>query len=203
MAIDSGIDGDNLESMKPGRVHMARWLQMAEENPTDELRLIVQFIINVYIPAWFGIKETPSFVHGARHLFQIIRLTREHTPELLNDIILTIETNFYFAHSESVLIGMLTDDDVNIRKKAFDLIFQLRKRQPTQNVRQFSKPNINYQCDHYSELIELNARDIYEPPCISLMSLKELKVYYRNGRKINVPSIPLHSQATENCVQIV
>jgi len=36
------------------------------------------------------------------------------------------QRNAYFAHSENVILGMLAEDDGNIRRRAVDKILELR-----------------------------------------------------------------------------
>ncbi len=47
---------------------------MTPEKPTQKLKKIVSFIINVYAPLWFGIKKSAKVADGARLFFKVLTL---------------------------------------------------------------------------------------------------------------------------------
>jgi len=69
---------------------------------------IVTFIVRVYAPTWFNVKQKPSCKDGARHLFTMIKNLRYQTDELKAIMEPVIQHNSYFAHPENLL---MTADD--------------------------------------------------------------------------------------------
>ena len=66
LAVQSGHFPISLANMKPGKLHNARWLTLANRllrlyvstvNASKELCDIVYFILNLYAPAWFFLKQ--------------------------------------------------------------------------------------------------------------------------------------------------
>ncbi|GBP79762.1 hypothetical protein EVAR_56670_1 [Eumeta japonica] len=124
-AIISGTFPDDLGHKSPGKLSHTRWLTranrllrfyVATENPTSPLVTLATFIIKVYAPSWFEIKNKPSCKDRSRHLFKIIFSSR-FLPEDLKCIVDTvIQRNGYFADSENLLLAMITDERKHIRE---------------------------------------------------------------------------------------
>lgn len=209
-AISTGVCTPRLAVRRPGKVHNARWMTTASrilrvyvstKHPSDELVLMTKFIMKVYVPMWIGVKEKSTFNNGSRHLFNLIHLTRLHTPTLTSCIQQTIYDNYYYAHSEMLLLTMITDEDFNIRKRALDMIYRIRREQREDVVRNFKRPeNINYEAEHYSELIDW-VNEIHEPPITKSIPWHILKAHYSNP--FEIPAIPVHNQATEHHIPVV
>lgn len=209
-AVNTGICASRLAALKPGKVHCARWMTTASrilrvyvstKHPSDDLVLMTTFIMKVYIPMWIGIKEKSTFNNGSLHLFNLIYLTRTHTPALQNSIQNAVNDNFYFSHSENILLTMITDEDANVRKRALDIIYEIRQRSGG-NTRNFKRPEIiNFESEHYSELINWEVDEIYEPPITKSIPWSILQTHYANP--FEVPSIPVHNQATEHHIPVV
>lgn len=84
-AIRSGELPDDLALLQIGPVCHSRWLTTAlrfcrlwiskhelRDSNKKNLKMIVEFIIGVYMPNWFNIKLHPSWIDGPKHvLFQL------------------------------------------------------------------------------------------------------------------------------------
>jgi len=89
--------------------------------------------------------------------------------------------NAYFAHSENVILGMLAEDDENIRRRAKGKFSELRSEASATTdvessalessrkhvVRQLEVPKINVEATHFYELTNLDSiKDISQPPVV-------------------------------------
>ena len=63
--------------------------------------VIVTFIVRVYAPTWFSIKQKSSCKDGARHLFMMIKNSRYQTDKLKAIVDPVIQRNRYFAHPKN------------------------------------------------------------------------------------------------------
>ena len=70
-----------LLTASPGKFHNARWLTLAnrilrfycsDPNPTPELKQLVRFLLDVYIPAWFDVVQNPSFLDGPKIFHRLV-----------------------------------------------------------------------------------------------------------------------------------
>lgn len=194
--------------------------------PTLALRQIVMFIQKVYVPVFFWIKCHPNWTNGARHLHRILSFSRALPLSIFKIIKERILHNGHFLHSENILLSMITDNDETIRRRAYQIILSLRHRNMNKNVlhhpvRTFSKPSticfkhpdeaaeevevVGNGDDDYSNLFNWSdVGSIHEPPFTKSLSEEELTFYKDNIYDIiDVPPLPVHSQATEFYVQVV
>ena len=132
--ITGHIDSD-LAFRRPGKMGHARWLTTASNilrlyvstrSPTKQLKALVNIIIKFYAKMWFQIRSHPRAIDGHKNMFMMIELLREF---LKSDQILLqkkIQNNAYYAHSENLLLTMLTDCDKAIQQKAVGIIKNIR-----------------------------------------------------------------------------
>ena len=74
-----------------------------------------------YFPTWFNIKRENKITDGAKSFFKLIERVRQFPTDKVKHISMTVlQRNAYFAHSENVILGMLAEDDENIRRRAVD-----------------------------------------------------------------------------------
>jgi hypothetical protein len=213
MAISRGAVSLLLASYKPGPVVHSRWLTTANrilrlyvstKKPSQNLVLIVTFIMKVYGPMWFKIKFHPYCFNGAGHLYEMVHLIRYMGLKEKETVQKVIQNNAYFAHPENLLIAMLSDNKLSIRKFAYNKVIEARRNAPTNTLRQFIPPILNFNANNYTELIDWNQIDVTEPPMIKHIPDKDLKILIiQNSFKQNVQMYPCHTQATERCIKLV
>lgn len=125
-AVDSGHCNEHLSSIKPGRLNLSRWLTTAsrilrlyvtQTEASKELKTLTFFIMKIYAPFWFLIKNNPYAIHGSRYIFKYIEWTRELPNEIQVVIESSIQINAFFAHPENIILSMITDDKREIRNK--------------------------------------------------------------------------------------
>lgn len=218
-AISSGKVNRSLARRSLGKLSMARWLTTANRilrvyistcNPSATLRLLAQFIVQVYAPSYFNIMAFPQFTHGSRHLAEMIKRSRGLPIEAVQIINDTIERNGYFAHPENILIAMLDDHRANIREFAYLQIIAAKEMNENPDDRLFQIPKINFDCKSYEEMIDWQNEAISVPPI-----LRSVDITYENMDVLvaktitehnfipNLRELPCHTQSVERCVQIV
>lgn len=203
VAINNGSCDDRLASQSPGPVSTARWLTTAsrllrlyvsKSHPTESLRDLVTFVVKVYAPFWFLIKNQPQSIHGSRHLFKYILWIRQLPTYIQMIIRPTIEHNSYYFHPENILLAMITDPDQRVRFRAYETIRNARGDPPA-SIREFHVPKneINFECDKYTEVINWENLQITEPPCLHFYTDKQLVEYqYSSDHIIEIPGTLLY-----------
>jgi hypothetical protein len=133
--ITGNID-DDLAFLEVGPMNHSRWLTLAcrilryyvsISKPTKNLKLIAEFIVKVYFPSWFDIKINKYLTDGPKNLFNVIqRINKFPDTNARNICYKVIDNNSYFAHGENILIGMLADEDEEVRRKAVNKVLHLK-----------------------------------------------------------------------------
>ena len=159
----------------PSLINHSRWLtttnrilclHVVTRSPSDELKTLVTFIVTVYAPAWFEIKNTPSCKDGAQHVHSAILKSRYLTDELKKVVDPVIQRNSFFSHPENLLLAMFTNERSDIRKFALRRILISRKQKRTRPVRSFCTPVINFEATSYIDMIDWQKTPITEPPIV-------------------------------------
>jgi hypothetical protein len=118
-AVSSGDCSVTVAMRSPGKMAHSRWLTTASRilrlyvstvEPNDNLQDIVCFIMKVYVPLWFSIKSKPLISDGAKHVFQMINLSRSLNERSVKIIDKVIQRNAFFAHPENILVAMIHDE---------------------------------------------------------------------------------------------
>lgn len=181
-AVQKGVCSDRLESSRPGPLNHGRFLTLAcrvvrdymtYSNPSDDIKILAEFVVKVYAPFWFSVKCHPHFHEGPRHLFKYIELIDYLRSDLKLIIQNVVQDNAFFLHKENLLASMLVDKDKSIRQYAVNLILKSRQVQLNE-IRTFEKPYINFDAKTYTEIIELNQEDGIEPPITKNLSIDQL-----------------------------
>jgi len=150
--------------------------------PSKSLVELTTFCLKIYFPTWFCIKKENKITDGAKKFFKLVERVRQFPSDKVRDISMKVlQRNAYFAHSENVILGMLTEDDENIRRRAVDKISELRSEASASTdmesstletsrkdvVRQFKVPKINVEATHFYEPTNLDSiKDISQPPVV-------------------------------------
>ena len=91
LAVTSGQFHDDLAHKYPGNMCHSRWLTLANRvlrlhasvsSPSENLKTLADFIINVCAPTWCDIKCQLKCVHGPIHLWNVIRRMRHFSKTL-------------------------------------------------------------------------------------------------------------------------
>lgn len=217
-AVASGSCSQALANKMPGPSHHARWMTkgsrvlryyISSKEPSKNLIDIATFIMKVYVPMYFQIKHKHSCIHMSKHFFNILKYSSYLPSHYFKVVRSVCETNFYAAHPENLLLGMIFDDDACVRKIGYNKILECRKNAcDSDKIREYIAPtmifNTNTIC--YYELIDWTSEHITEPPFTMRISSHEIHMLSQTGEKINdceILLIPNHIQATERHIKIV
>ena len=218
-AIRAGVVSTTLANLQIGPINHSRWLTMANrtcrlyiskhclsKKNSQNLKLIVEYIVGVYIPNWFNIKVKHSWEEGANHVLYQLELLRLQSKKTLDIVMPTVRRGAWYAHAESVLQGMLCSQVEEERKFAVDKIVELRGEgdEETQkgdnSVRYRKTPNINEKATKLAELIDWT-EGATEPPLTCSLTTQEVRGFIATPMK--VPAWPSHTQSVERLVKRV
>lgn len=187
-------------------------LYISDINPSRNLIALVHYIQQVYIPMWLRIPLCSHWDNGSRHLFALLDMSRKAAEccghsDLLHVTKSTIINNGYFAHSENILLSMITDECEKTREIGYAFILKIRNTRVANGnqIRKFDKPkkeDYNFNASKYYKLLRHDKFE-YEPPFTQLLDQPTLEAYARSNLKLTVPPFKCHSQDTERNVALM
>lgn len=153
--VSTGECPTGFEDKNPGKLSHARWvtnanrilrLYIAPNSPSDTLQELSKFVVKVYAPGWFTIKRNSKIKDWAVNLCKIINFCSYMKDEYQKVIYTCLQKNGYFAHSENLLLSMITDSRKNIHELAIRRIISARKKESAiaANIRKFKIPEIEF-----------------------------------------------------------
>ena len=211
-AITKGICPPDLATRNLGKMAHSRWittanrilrLYVSSENPSKNLITIVHYVMTVYVPMWFLVKQNSSYDIGLKHVFISIELTRRLGEEVTKVVYPVIQRNAYFAHPENILVSMINDDDRDIRELAWRRIKIARETEKAKNVRLFKVPQLNFGAKTYVDIINWQDTKITEPPLTKQMTNEEIDININRKEKILFNLYPCHTQSVERMIKEV
>ncbi|GBL73722.1 hypothetical protein AVEN_230708-1 [Araneus ventricosus] len=140
-AIKSGSSED-LSVHEPGPLSHSRLLTttnrvlrlyLSIENPTDEHKILVSYILKSYVPVWFHIEKSKYFTNGPGHVFEVIKSSRFLPENLLKVIDPVIQRNAFFVNPENLPLSAIVDKRDQIRELGFRIIIKA-KSQPQKSI---------------------------------------------------------------------
>ena len=121
-----------------------------------------------------------------------------------------MQRNAFFAHPENVLVGMLGDEDINLRRIAVNMIVNFRSKareaaakgetSRANCLRKFQIPKIYPTAKAINKFIELNVDTLLEPPLTMGIADEELQEFITTPL---LTRLPCHNQAVERHVKLV
>ena len=201
----------------PGAISNARWLTTASSilylytrtiKPTQKLIKLVSFILNVYAPVFFRIKQMPSLQMGAKHYFEAVVSARKClSADEFKKLKKSFKTNSFMATSEYILLAGIFDDSPMIRRKSADLIIKARRlHRRDDSVRKYELPKEYLQLDtaeRYFDLLDfdkLPSKFLTPPPILHDFSDDQIIEAGYGTKNLEIPRIPCHSQNCERAV---
>lgn len=220
-AVDSGHCSLETVSRKMPPLSFCRWsstavrilcLYVSERDPSVELYSLAAYIQQVYIPFWLHVKLQPDWNNASKHLFNLLKSSQRvsmmcDNPKLFEITRDVIIQNGFFAHSESIILSMITDVDSEIRRIGYCRILSIRKGRPDSyaTLRKFEKPKLcdyNFEAVHYSELLKED-KFVFKPPFTQQISSKKIASLAHSNILFDVPKFACHSQDTERNVALM
>ena len=168
----------------------------------ERLKVIVTFTLQVYHQMFFQIKVLHSIDNGPRHVLTQLKLIRQQ-PQEVQDIVMPYAlSGAWFAHSEAILLTLVSSPDIDERKFGVSKILEMRGEQDLgdSSVRPRKTPALNIDADSLLNLISWS-KDIHEP--IFTTSLTKHEVMGLVEEPLPVPLYSVHTQSVERVVKLV
>ena len=176
-------------------------LYVSTEYPSDELRMLVGFVVGHYFPVWCAIKKNDTCTKGAQNLFRAVELLRDQ-PEVVQRVVrAVIQRNAYWAHPEQLLLAMVADEQQSVREEGVRMITAARQCEAGDEVRPFTIPALRFGAERYNDLIDWENEVVTQPPLLSPLSDKELRKI--EEAPLLLPDFPVNTQAVERAVRVV
>jgi len=218
-AIRSSVVPTRLGNLEIGPVCHSRWLTTAlrccriwvsnhglKDKQLENLEMIVQFIVGVYMPNWFNIKVKHSWIEGPRHVLFQLELLRSQCKKVLEIVMLVVRGSAWYAHSEAVIQTLICSDKEEERKAGIEKILEIRGigddnvQMGNASVRPRTIPKINADAKSLIDLIDW-CSGITEPPLSCSLTTAQIKQF------VDTPMIvadwPSHTQSVERCIKMV
>ena len=209
--IELGTVSDTLATKEPGPLIHSRWLTTANrilrlyvsaEQPSAELVLLTDYVLQVYAPVWFSMKLEPECFKGTKYLWLMAKLSR-FLPNDVRDVVdRSIRRNCYLAHPENLLLTMLVDERKEIRELAARRVKAARSVKP-KGIRKFVLPTVNVNADNYYKFVNWQDYNRTEPPMMMNITDEEIDSAIETGQTWTLDNFPCHTQAVERHVKLV
>lgn len=210
-ALISGVFPESLSQMKIGNLNHSRWVTTASRicrlyastlAPSNTLKILTSYIVEIYAPTWFQIKSNELAVNGPENLFFLIKKSKLIKDQVAKKIVQDrIRRNAFFAHSENVLLAQLASDKKRIRTDAVKKILHIRQGFHDGKVRTFKVPDINFDAKSYTDIGILAENNMFEPPLT--MNMTENELLALKEKPLIVPKFKCHTQMVERAVKEV
>ena len=218
--IISGVVDEDLLTLQVGIINHARWLTTAGRfcrvyvskhglvgEDEKNLQAIVKFIISHYFPMWFEIKCQPRLTSGPHHILKEVAIIRsmkgkdEHSKKVKSIAMHFIDKGAWQAHSEPLLLSLLSSTDVEDRRFGISKILQIRdgKELGCNSPRQVFTPTLNWEAKSLRNLQDWN--NATEPNVTS--SIPSVNLWKFLEEPLSLPNITCHAQSCERCVKEV
>ena len=113
--------------------------------PSKGLIGLTKAVLNLYLPGWFQFKCFPHIQEGARNYFFLLELSKDLVKEDMTIAQRVLQDNSFWAHSENLVISMLSDQREEVRRKGVLRILQARREfDPESHPRKFISPKVNF-----------------------------------------------------------
>jgi len=136
LEVMSGYLDPDLQKLQIGPIVHSRWLTLAcriirfyssTKQLSESLVQLTNCCLKISFPTWLNIKKENTITDGAKNFLKLIESVCQFPADKVRHISRKVlQRNAYFAHSENVIRGMLTEYDENIRRRAVDKILELR-----------------------------------------------------------------------------
>jgi hypothetical protein len=185
-AVVEGRCPEGLSQRDPGKISHSRWLTtanrilrlyMSTEEPSQALKELTTFVVKVYAPVWFNIRNKPYFTCGSWHTWNMIRLSRYMSVELKTIIDPVIQRNAYYAHPENLLVGMISDESRYVRLLGYRRILKARATKHSE-IRKFEIPRLDFDAESYMDLINWQDVKLTEPPAVVRLQTRDITEYF-------------------------
>ena len=193
-----------------------------QENPSEELIILVHFVQKAYAPTVFSIVLYPGAENGSHHFLNFLRLSKQCLSRKYWEYIQAefAPINSYWAHPECLLFSGLVSplSTAEEKQRSCDLILQFRavqRKSKSKRVRKFTKPQahqLNFEARTLVDLPiwnEIAKSQKNPPPVLQHLSDEELQhlasqnTVFKTLAREKIPNLKCHSQDNERNIQLV
>ena len=197
----------NLKHLKAGPLSHARWLTLAcqlcwlyiskhkiKGESLGILQKSVFFVVTNRAPLWFETKQNKTF-----HILRQVQLLR--LLPLTNQEIVAPYIKLWHAHSENLLVAMISSDHPALLSFAVSKLLNIRKGSNCgdASVRVFISPKLNFNADSLCSLIDWDDTTLTESILTSHLSVDD--IIKLKETKFKCPLFSAHTQAVERLVR--
>ena len=201
-----------------GPLNHSRWLTLAVRilalysrtvEPCMELKILANFVQQVYGPFWFEYKKAETFLEGPRILHKMaqsivnmnfpVDTPAELKENVVNEAINPLRRNAFCCLGENFLLSMIYSKDEDLRMKGIDKVIAL-KGEPSL-IHKVRPPVLNINARQWSEMVDLETLVSAVPAYLNKKSLEELEGM--RDEPGEPPNYPIHSQTVERAVKLV
>ena len=120
---------------------------------------------------------------GSKNFFNILQRHLSFSNQNVKDIsIKVLQHNAFFAHPENVIVSMLGDEDVHVRRAAVQTMHSLRSQTGKEtllsaispSIHRFCLPQLDLKAKTYHQLVKLDVAETSEPPLIRSLTNQQL-----------------------------
>ena len=167
------------------------------------LEMLVKFCLQWYFKLYFDIKVKHLIEDAPYHILTSLRILKTQPQKVRDAVTFYIKTGAWYAHSECVLLSLLTSSKSSDRKFAVNQILRLRGKNEfgDTSVRPRVTPKLNMSATSLMKLISWKAGEVDEPVLTCSMSRAEIKAFL--NKPYDPPKFSCHTQSTERCVKMV
>ena len=193
------------------------WISDKESRSLDEeeeanLKLVVEFIVKVYLPSWFYIKQNSKFYLGPGNLLHYLKLLSywERSDELSDIIIKSLSNNSYWGAPDKILGFLLSSEHQSDQETAVNIILgiwrgnEFGNKNPNLykitygvNKENNCKPVINIGANSVLEMIPLSDYKI-EP--IFTVDMTRSQLLELINSKLTLANVDRHTQQVEHLI---
>ena len=215
VAIRTGNLSKELGNRKCGTLVHSRWLTTGtallllycshhglDEEEEEKLRLLATFTLQHYHHMFWEIKVKHSIVEAPRHILTTLDLLRKQ-DQLVREVVTPyIRSGAWFAHSEAVILTLVSSSDKKEREFGVEKILEKRGENEYGDltVRPRRTPIIDLQATSLTTLISWKT-NVHEPVFTAKLSRVEVKALI--DTPFTPPYYPSHTQSTERAVRQV
>ena len=205
-AVTTGKISEKWLGRRIGPMTEARWMTRSirvlalytrKQNPSDSLIDLVKFIIHIYVPGWFSIKQSKLHIIPSV-IFSLIQTSKKELPSDIQITLLnSVQNSCYVFLKQNFIYCLLKDLDPYVREMGQLAVTACRSGSNISNAKVI--PPINMNSDHWSHLISLDALGREdEPPCTRLIACSDLR-----DIADSLPDFPSNSCSVERAVRLV
>ena len=186
---------------------------LLDDEAKEVLKLLVQYIVALYAPMAFLIKQQNHWMNAPFLYVEMIKKMRLLHPRMQEVLKPVFQRGAYCLHPEYLLQAMLCSADQGLRRDAVRIITAIRmgSADPTIGDRSFNtrhegerhNPPICWLATSVRDIIDLtrmwDGHEMLEPPLTCSISTEDLQRFERE--QMVVPKFPVHSQAVERMIK--